>query len=291
MRRDLGSDVITLFADNTVYQLTVNTTDPINPFFRYNRSQPLNKWSSVRLMGPINEVGDYSMNGNCGQKTNDRIRSKLYLNNDYTMDTIYWVKSNNSYAVESYNIMDKLKSDKSDNHLTIDQIRSYLSQTTAGFAFNDYFYLFAGNRVCRLNNRTLLFDDNCLTQTIAQWIGCDVKTINNGFSKYIKILIFMIILVVITALIIAFITYKLWMRSAPKGYQKYKTKPKPRDYVTISSDTESDNKSLNASQSEDPKASKSLSSMKGKRPTDLEVKSNEGSVKSNEGSVGSVGTD
>ncbi|CAG2117651.1 unnamed protein product [Medioppia subpectinata] len=28
---DLGSDVITLFANNTVYQLTAETTDPINP--------------------------------------------------------------------------------------------------------------------------------------------------------------------------------------------------------------------------------------------------------------------
>ncbi|CAG2111846.1 unnamed protein product [Medioppia subpectinata] len=44
---DLGSDVITLFADNTVYQLTVNTTDPINLVFTYKRSQPLNQWSNT----------------------------------------------------------------------------------------------------------------------------------------------------------------------------------------------------------------------------------------------------
>ncbi|CAG2114200.1 unnamed protein product [Medioppia subpectinata] len=135
---DLGSDVITLFADNTVYQLTVNTTDPINPVFVYNRSQSVDEWSEG-IVGPI------------------------YM--------------------------------------------------------------------------------------------------------------------VITALIITFITYKLWTRSAPKGYRRYKTKPKPGDYVIISSDTQSGNKSLNGSQSRDPKASMSLSSLKDKRPTDLKVKSNEGSVK------------
>ncbi|CAG2110332.1 unnamed protein product [Medioppia subpectinata] len=43
---DLGSDVITLFADNTVYQLTVNARDPMNPVFKYNRSQSLNEWSN-----------------------------------------------------------------------------------------------------------------------------------------------------------------------------------------------------------------------------------------------------
>ncbi|CAG2114832.1 unnamed protein product [Medioppia subpectinata] len=114
---DLGSDVITLFADNTVYQLNVNTTDPITAVFTYNRSQSLNEWTNGVLRdGPINT-------------------------------------------------------------LTVDEIRSYLSQTTAGFALNDYFYLFAGNRVCRVNNRTLRFDDNCLTQTIGQWIGCkDMRT-------------------------------------------------------------------------------------------------------------------
>ncbi|CAG2116112.1 unnamed protein product [Medioppia subpectinata] len=37
---------VTLFADNTVYQLTVNTTDRMNPVFRYKRSQTLSEWSN-----------------------------------------------------------------------------------------------------------------------------------------------------------------------------------------------------------------------------------------------------
>ncbi|CAG2116344.1 unnamed protein product [Medioppia subpectinata] len=290
---DLGSDVITLFADNTVYQLTVNTTDPINPVFVYNRSQSVDEWSEG-IVGPINSTIKTS-----AVDRNQTLYAKQIYFETLVKQPFKWIRSvlfyrksqfhiitydhgngSTNWPLNHYNLIQEYQKNGNNNH-TVDEIESYLSKTTAGFAFNDYFYLFAGSLVCRMNNKTIEFEDNCLTQTIAQWIGCEDNALDPTDSKYTMILILMIILVVITALIIAFITYKLWTRSAPKGYQKYKTKQKHRQ--TVSSDTESGNKSLNASESRDPKASMSLSSLKDKRPTDLKVKSNEESV----GSVGS----
>ncbi|CAG2106407.1 unnamed protein product [Medioppia subpectinata] len=107
---DLGSDVITLFADNTVYQLTVETTDPMKPNLKYKRSQSLKEWSNYGSISP-------------------------------PIDVVYY-EFNNGYVIALLNVIR--------NKLTVDEIEGYLSQTTAGFAFNDYFYLFAGNRVCLL---------------------------------------------------------------------------------------------------------------------------------------------
>ncbi|CAG2102109.1 unnamed protein product [Medioppia subpectinata] len=174
---DLGSDVITLFADNTVYQLTINTTDPINPVFVYNRSQPLKEWSK-------RYIGDFVKFGHSYYHLIPKLKNITY--NKLTIDEIrrYLSQTTAGFAFNDYfylfagNRVCRLnyKTFRFDDNCltqTIDQwIRRYLSQTTAGFAFNDYFYLFAGNRVCRMHNTTLRFDDNCLNQTIAQWIGC-----------------------------------------------------------------------------------------------------------------------
>ncbi|CAG2105642.1 unnamed protein product [Medioppia subpectinata] len=56
---DLGSDVITLFANTTAYQLIVETTDPIHPNFRYKRSQSLNEWSNYGSISPPIDVVYY----------------------------------------------------------------------------------------------------------------------------------------------------------------------------------------------------------------------------------------
>ncbi|CAG2104776.1 unnamed protein product [Medioppia subpectinata] len=174
---DLGSDVITLFADNTVYQLTVKTTDPINPSFRYKRSQTLKKQMPKRwYLWAVNKTIIYSdvlLNETENQLNNHFIGAQhgwLTLTIDYMLNGSLKTSQNWSDLIGLLNTVD-------DNKVTIDEIEGYLSQTTAGFAFNDYFYLFAGNRVCRMHNTTLRFDDNCLNQSIAQWIGCkDMRT-------------------------------------------------------------------------------------------------------------------
>ncbi|CAG2113236.1 unnamed protein product, partial [Medioppia subpectinata] len=157
-----------------------------------------------------------------------------------------------------------------DNKLTIDEIERYFSQTTAGFAFNDYFYLFAGNRVCRMNNKTLHFDDNCLNQTIAQWIGCNedmttiatIHPIKDNYNQHIIAAIVVIIFVIIIIAVIAMIVYRKRHQYSPRVYSKYKTVPK----INNSLATESEVKS---------KISKtSMSTLDENRPTDLKITTN-----------------
>ncbi|CAG2102110.1 unnamed protein product [Medioppia subpectinata] len=199
---DLGSDVITLFSNTTVHQLTIDSNETI----QYKRSIPLNEWSKGTVMcGRDSHVWSiWSHNKTINKhrilpKQHSRIivleqlvilpivlkRSILFLQKDILIEDDYYIKGVNFYYNHTMYLIPILRRNNN-NNLPIDEIEGYLNETTADFAFNDYFYLFAGNRVCRVNNKTLQFADNCLTQTIAQWMGCKDMPLNlnkNNISK------------------------------------------------------------------------------------------------------------
>jgi hypothetical protein len=92
--------------------------------------------------------------------------------------------------------------EKVDNE-TIGRTLDYLNGTTAGFAYDRHFYLFAGHRVCRMNNETLRSTHNC-SLTICEWIsgsGGDSKTVLI-IAISAAVVVFAIIILVIIAIVI-----------------------------------------------------------------------------------------
>ncbi|CAG2102108.1 unnamed protein product [Medioppia subpectinata] len=298
---DLGSDVITLFADHTVYKLSVSATDPMNPIFKPNGSVPLKEWSKG-IGGPIHAIYYYRRekietknyyigirwylwsqnktiigNATIITKLENNFRpiivekltinpyeltqSYLYHDNNITVETRYH-KGMDNMSITDYQLIPRLMN-TTNNKLTVDEISRYFNQTTAGFAFNDYIYLFAGNRVCRMHNKTLHFDDNCLTQTIAQWLAIDCKDYNHIIIVLIIVILGVICLVTI-AVILTLIGIKTRHRFSPGFHRKYKSSP---NKVTNSSDSGSDDQNHNSL-----KSGPISVSLNDNRPTDLKIK-------------------
>ncbi|CAG2161782.1 unnamed protein product, partial [Oppiella nova] len=219
---DSGEDIITLFAKQTVHQLTVSSHENSDTF-RYNSSQPLTEWSNGDpIEGPINSANHYSI-GNTLILENDirkmrwdlKVHSKTVRRNKTFSNTPFKVYVLMTVPIDSthMNVYVLTTKDHQSFEMATTQYRTngwpvrrffvvrindtnsetldHLRHTTAGFVYKDYMYLMSGYRICVTKVPTDIWSADCKPHTITKWLDIVCEDIT----------VLVIVLVIITAVL------------------------------------------------------------------------------------------
>ncbi|CAG2169327.1 unnamed protein product, partial [Oppiella nova] len=202
----LGEDVITLFSNESVYELTVSPHN-LDIRFRYDSTKTLGEWS-LGIMGPINVV-NYDVTANYLTLENyvKEINWTVWYKNKaikdvYALEGVspdwhnyisferlttdnmslildkYVLRTHPDPQIDFKRYIDGQLHSEYKNLIVfeipnLNDTLDYLRGTTAGFLYDNRMYIMAGHRICSINLITNYWTEECLPQTIAEWVGCD----------------------------------------------------------------------------------------------------------------------